>query len=116
MFEGHVGEHHTEQSHRGVDDRHAQGERPWDGLTYRDTQVDGGGIMLQRSTARCTVGLQLFRNSSKVILITTKYSTVTQEDQMIMVETFTVSLVCPKRSYLLDPLWTCGQSPVARSP
>lgn len=54
-----MGENHTKQSHRSIDDRHTQRERSWDGLPYRDTQVDGGGVVFQSSAARRTVGLQL---------------------------------------------------------
>ena len=59
MLEGDVREHHSEQGHRGVDDGHAQGEGPGDGLAHRDAQVDGGGVVLQGAAARCAVGLQL---------------------------------------------------------
>ena len=59
MLEGDVWEHHAKQGHRGVDDGHAQGEWPGDGLAHRDTQVDGGGVVFQGTAARCTVGLQL---------------------------------------------------------
>lgn len=57
MFKGDMGENHTKQSHWGVDYRYAQWEGPWDGLANRDTQVDGRGVMLKCSAARCTVRL-----------------------------------------------------------
>lgn len=54
-----MGEDHPEECYGGVDDRHAQRKRAWDGLPHRDAQVDGGGVMLQGPTPRRAVGLQL---------------------------------------------------------
>lgn len=62
VFEGDVGEHHPKESHRSVDDRHAQRQRPRDGLAHKDTQVDGGRIVFKSATPRRTVGLQLQSN------------------------------------------------------
>lgn len=61
MFEGDVGENHSKQSHRGINDGHTQWEGPWDGLTNGYTQVNGRGVVLEGSTARGTVRLQLFQ-------------------------------------------------------
>lgn len=51
VFEGDVREDHAEQCHRGVDDRHAQGEGPGDDLANRYPQVNGGRVMLQGAAA-----------------------------------------------------------------
>lgn len=69
VFEGDVGENHTEQRHWSIDDWHTQRERPWDGFAYRDTQVDGGGIVFQSSAAWRTVGLQLFKYNQTVVSV-----------------------------------------------
>lgn len=47
VFEGDVGEDDTKKSHRCVDDRHSERQRPGDGLTDRNTKVDRGGVVLQ---------------------------------------------------------------------
>lgn len=51
MFEGDVREDDTEKSHRGVDDRHSKRQRPGDGLTYGNSQIDRGGVVLQGAAA-----------------------------------------------------------------
>lgn len=132
MFEGDVGENHTEQSHWSIDDWHTQREGPWDGLAYRDTQVDGGGIVFKSSAARRTVRLQLFRNEHTVVSTLIKIpdkkqfskdSESTKQQHILYTCSYSFNSVSYSLEstyhwwfYSPDPQLTCGQSPVARNP
>ena len=40
-----MGEDHAKQCYGGIDDGYTQRKGPRDGLTHRNTQVDGRGVM-----------------------------------------------------------------------